>query len=383
MSKRLRDRLPLLAWAFALKTLLAALRAASSGKPVVWLSLSGGGTGSAADLRAVSVAPELERLGWRSVVLHPRLGPRARRLLLRLCRPDVVLLQQTRHPLNRPELYAPAPCVLDVDDADIINPAERERIGDIARRCAGVVAGSRHLARLFAPYNPARRVIWTGTYLHSPAHAQPNGARGAVLAWAPSDPFGYPAELAFVQRLAQGLATPGLELRVYGIRPERQQEMHALWQGKLPANVRLRLMAPMSYAAFVASLSEVAVGLQPVCEDHSYSLGKSFGKALAYLAADACIVASDNIDHPLFFRDRVNSRLLRNDAAAWAGACDALLAEPTLRAQWVAQARSDLLARLTTHQSAALLSELLQRTCRGQPWPRGLAAPPSSSPAHE
>lgn len=379
MSKQGLTRLPLVSWALSLKTLLSALQARLSGKPVVWLSLSGGGTGSAADLRAVSMAPALNRLGWASVVLHPRVGLSTRHWLLRLFRPDVVLLQQTRHPLNRPEIYAPVPCVLDVDDADIINPAETARIGEIAARCHGVVAGSRHLAGLFAAFNPARRVIWTGTYLHQPLASLSNGQRGGVLAWAPSDPFGYPTELAFVQHIAQGLRQPGLTLRIYGIKPERQAEMTALWLGKLPANVRLQLMPPMPYPAFVASLAEVAVGLQPVCEDHAYSLGKSFGKALAYLAADAAIVASNNIDHPLFFTDGVNARLLDNDAATWAEACNDLLARAEHRQALVKQARQDFLARLTTTRSAALLSELLHRTRQGQPWPRGVAAPTISA----
>ncbi|MET0518849.1 MAG: hypothetical protein ABW005_08450 [Burkholderiaceae bacterium] len=381
MSARKRLSDTPLSWAFTLQALAGALRAAASGRPVVWLSLSGGGAGSAADLRGRSLAPELARLGWSCVVLHPRLRLNARRLLLRWFRPDVVLLQQTRHPLNRPEIYAPVPCVLDADDADIINPAERERIGDIARRCHGVVAGSRHLAGLFGPYNHARRVIWTGTHLHSPVLVQPNGRRGAVLAWAPSDPFGYPSELAFVQQIGRQLRTPGLELRIYGIPPARQAEMQALWHGSLPADlrVRLRLMPPLPYPAFLASLSEVAVGLQPVCADHPYSLGKSFGKALAYLAADTAIIASDNIDHPLFFRDRVNSRLLGNEASAWAQACDELLAQPEQRQQLVGQARHDLLARLTTARSAALLSELLHQARQGLAWPRGLAPTPNSA----
>ena len=228
--------------------------------------------------------------------------------------------------------------------------------------------------RISIEQGTGRRVIWTGTYLHQPPASLPNGQRGAVLAWAPSDAFGYPAELAFVQHIAQRLQQADVTLRVYGIKPERQPEMAALWQGKVPGHVRLALMPPMPYADFVVSLAEVAVGLQPVCEDHAYSLGKSFGKALAYLAADAAIVASNNIDHPLFFKDRANSRLLANDAAAWADACDDLLGHADHRQALVNQARLDFLARLTTTRSAALLSELLHRTRRGQPWPRGLAA---------
>lgn len=349
------------------------LRAHGRSRPVVWISPSGGGVGSAADLRALAIGKALERLGWCCVALHPRLSLPARRALLRLFKPDAVLLQQTRHPLNRPEIYSPTPCVLDVDDADIINPAETDRIGDIAARCHGVVAGSRHLAGLFRAFNPAVRVIWTGTYIHSVALARPNAARGRVLAWAPSDPFGYPVELALVQALVARLSPAAdLEFRVYGVPPARHADMHRLWEGRL-SHVSLRLMAPMPYPDFVASLAEVAVGLQPVCEDHQYSLGKSFGKALAYLAADVVVVASNNIDHPLFFTDGVNGRLLLNEPFAWAQACDELLANSEVRKGLVAQARTDFMDRLTTSRSAELMSDLLHRARFGQVWPRGLA----------
>ncbi len=362
----------LITFGLTVQVFLRFVQGGASRRPILLVSLSGGGMGSAADLRAVSVARALEKFGWRTVMIHPRLGLRTRQLVVRLFAPAVVLLQQTRHPLNRPEIYAPVPCVLDVDDADIINTAETQRIGDIAARCYGVVAGSRYLAGLFQPFHPAVRVVWTGTYVQAVPGAKPNGLRGQVLAWAPSDPFGYPVELAFVQAMV-GRLSGDVEFRVYGVSPARQADMHALWHGRLGAHVHLRLIPPMPYKEFVASLAEVAVGLQPVCEDHAYSLGKSFGKALAYLAADVAVVASDNIDHPLFFHDGVNSRLLANDPAAWAQACDELLGQSDVRQRVVVQARKDFLARLTTEKSAELVGDLLRRAQLGLPWPRGLA----------
>lgn len=353
----------------------AMFRAQSRTHPILWISPSGGGVGSAADLRALAVGKKLEQLGWRCVTLHPQLGLHARRILLRLFTPDVVLLQQTRHSLNQPMLYAPVPCVLDVDDADIIHSTAGARIGGVAAQCYGVVAGSRHLAGLFRLYNPSVRVVWTGTYIHAVAGALPNVDRERILAWAPSDPFGYPVELALVQAMVRCLSpsVESVEFRVYGVLPARQADMRALWEGHVPSFVRLRLMPPMPYKEFVASLAEVAVGMQPVCEEHAYSLGKSFGKALAYLAADVAVLASNNIDHPLFFKEGVNGRLLPTEPLAWAQACDQLLDNPELRQGLVAQARKDFLARLTTDKSAELMSDLLCRARLGQAWPRGLA----------
>ena len=371
--RRVLQKLPFFSWILAGLHFWVMLRAHSHACPVVWISPSGGGVGSAADLRALAVGKTLGRFGWCCVTLHPRLGQQARRILLRLFKPDVVLLQQTRHPLNRPEIYFPVPSVLDVDDADIINPSETARIGDVAARCYGVVAGSRHLAGLFRAFNPAVRVIWTGTYIRSVSSARPNAERGRILAWAPSDPFGYPVELALMQMLVERLSpSTKVEFRVYGVSPARHDDMHKLWNGRLN-HVHLRLMPPMPYKEFVDSLAEVAVGLQPVCEDHEYSLGKSFGKALAYLAADVAVVASNNIDHPLFFEDGVNGRLLLNEPTVWAQACDQLLSRNQERQGLVLQARQDFLARLTTDKSAQLMSDLLHRARLGQAWPRGLA----------
>lgn len=337
---------------------------------VVLVSLSGAAPGSAGDLRGVAVGQALRTHGWHALTLPPRLGAGARRVLCHALRPDAVLLQQTRHPLNRPELYPGVPCVLDVDDADVINPAERDRIADVARRCHGVVAGSRYLARLFQAFNPHVRIIWTGTYCHHVPGATPSAQRPPVLAWAPSDPFGYPLEMAFVRDVAHAVPNHGpFEFWVYGVPEARQVEMQAYLSHGKPKHLTLRLMPPMPYQDFIASLSGVAVGLQPVCHDHEYSLGKSFGKALAYLAADVAVVASRNVDHPLFFKDGRNARVLDTSPGSWAQACGDLLSQAPHRAALVQQARGDFMNKLTTTRSAAMLAPLLDAAATGQPWP--------------
>ena len=118
-------------------------------------------------------------------------------------------------------------------------------------------------------------------------------------------------------------------------------------------------MPLMRYEQFVESLAEVAIGMQPICENNPYSMGKSFGKVLAYLAADVAVVASDNIDHPLFFENGRNGVLLPMAPEQWAAACKKLLEEPRYRDKLVTAARADFLTRLTTQKAAALLSHKL------------------------
>ncbi|TDM05554.1 MAG: hypothetical protein C4K60_12395 [Ideonella sp. MAG2] len=163
-------------------------------------------------------------------------------------------------------------------------------------------------------------------------------------------------------------------MRIYGVKPERYAEMMMYWDNLLPRNVSLKLMPFMGYVDFVRSLGEVAVGLQPVCDENAYSLGKSFGKVLSYLAADVCVVASNNIDHPLFFKHGSNAQLLENDPNKWGAACDDLLMSPQLRQRLVDAGRIDMNSRLTTARSAELIEPLLRLTKEGNPWPHGIAS---------
>lgn len=69
--------------------------------------------------------------------------------------------------------------------------------------------------------------------------------------------------------------------------------------------------------------------------ENPFSRGKSFGKLLAYLIADVAIVASNNVDHPLFFQDGVNGVLAPNDVDRWVEGTALLLQDlPSVRISW-------------------------------------------------
>ena len=156
---------------------------------------------AASNLRAWLVGPELERLGWRVVVVPAPLSLRQLRRIVWLERPDVILLQQTRHPLNQPHLYHPVPCVLDADDADILDTRHRERVAAAARSAAAVIGGSRFVAKCLGEFNENSHVLWTCTPRPALAPLTTPQNRGPIVAWAHASPLAYRAEADFVQRV--------------------------------------------------------------------------------------------------------------------------------------------------------------------------------------
>ena len=323
------------------------------------------GPGSGSDLRASALAPELRRLGWRTVVVPAQLELSQRLRIIRLERPNVILLQQSRHPFNRPRYYPDIPCVFDADDADILDPDCREAVIECCNDSVSVIAGSRFLADQFRPYNDRISVIWTTTYLGSSEPFPPNQSRAPIVAWATSNAIGYGPEAKFVREILISLSQKvSFTYYQYGVWDEQREEADRFLEPIRKCGVPVRTFTTMRYRELVDSLRSVAVGLQPIALEAPFSRGKSFGKILAYLAADVAVVASDNSDHPLFFRDRANGILAPNEVDSWVEAIMSLLRDPPLRERLVAQARRDFLTRLTTPVAAQLVSDVLKGAVR-------------------
>jgi hypothetical protein len=318
------------------------------------------GTGSAADLRATAIARELRRRGWRATIVPSQLELKQRLRIVRAERPDVIILQQSRHPLNRPRYYAGIPCVFDADDADILDPACRDAVIECCAESVAIVAGSRFLADEFRPYNPRVRVVWTCTYLQPSPQMVPSQFRLPSVAWATSDPVGYSHEAEFVREVILRLSRETqFTFLLYGVRADLRDAVEKYLVPIRRVGVPVKIFQPLGYKQFVRSLESVAVGLQPVALENPFSRGKSFGKLLAYLTADVAIVASRAVDHPLFFRDRVNGLLAPNDVDRWVKGATLLLQDPSQRSYMVANARADLKARLQMAVGAELVSDVL------------------------
>jgi hypothetical protein len=335
-------------------------RLGSRSQPVVFFFPGDLDTGSSGDLRAVALAHELRHLGWRAVIVPPRLNLASRREIIAREPAAILYLQQSRHPLNDPQLYPSHPSVFDADDADILG--EPERIGTIVRSSAHAIAGSEFLAEQFRLYSPDVTVIWTGTYITEvPPFTRP---APPIIAWAASNPFEYQEEAAFVLELWKTLAADGIPFAVMIYTNDTPRARQ--WLAPLdPFAVPIIIPPRMAYRQFVESLAGVAIGLQPVCTTFAFSRGKSFGKVLAYLAARVPVIASDAVDHSLFFRDGENG-ILVDTLPDWIAACKRLLNSAADSNRLASAAHADMLQRLTSKRAAELLAQVLTQVTAKQ-----------------
>lgn len=316
--------------------------------------------GSAGDLRGRAVGWELMKLGYRVTLVPPQLELSQRRRILRLERPDFILMQQTRHPLNVPSLYPDHRCILDVDDADILDPACSAEVIRCASSACGVVAGSRFIAQAFRPYVKRIQIIWTSCYLPPTPQSQRLPRRENLVSWPTSSVAGCSVEAELVRDVAIKLRERReFELRLYGMRGGKIEREYC--QSLQQANIPTQTFGWIEYPEFVRSLSEVTVAICPLCDSNPFSRGKSFGKVLACMAAPTPMVLSSAVDYPLFFSHGNNGMLVNGtDVGEWVDSVLSLLDSAKKRERICDQAASDYMARLTTAKAARLTDSFLR-----------------------
>lgn len=311
-------------------------------------------------LRAWLVAPELEALGWRVIVVPAVLDLKQRHRILALERPDIVLLQQTRHPLNQAHLYPGYRCLLDADDADYLDPRHQERIARCAAHCVAVIGGSRFVASCLGRHNPRAHVLWTCTPRPTRPPAIRPARRAPIVAWAHVAPLRYPHEAQFVQRvMSEVCARTRCTFWLFG---STEQEAAAWLKPIRDAGGNCAAIPLMSYSRYLEKVANAAVGLQPVSAANPFSQGKSFGKVLAYLSGQLAVVASNAVDHPLFFKNGVNGFVLPESVEQWADTIVALLEDAQMRDRVATAGWMDFQARLTTDVFAQRLDAILRST---------------------
>jgi len=319
----------------------------------------------ASNLRAWLIAPELEKLGWRAVVVPAPLSLRQRRWLLALEKPDVILLQQTRHLLNQPHLY-PYPCVLDQDDADYIDPIHHDRIVQCAEDAAAVIGGNRFVAYdCLGRHNPNAHVIWTCTPPRTRAPAIAPADRPPIVAWAHASPLGYKLEAEFVQAIMVELAKRAR--CIYWLFGTVEHEAADHFAPIRAAGVTCLAIESMAYEDYLAKVSEAAVGLQPAVANSIFSQGKSFGKILAYLSGEVAVVAANAVDHPVFFESWRNGVVADEVVEDWVEAIVKLLKDRTLRADIARAGYEDYCKRLTSEVFARRLDPILREAAKSKP----------------
>ena len=321
------------------------------------------GPEGAALLRIYRVANGLRDLGWRAVILPPRLTLIQRQRLLGRIAPDVVVMQGARHALNRPALYPGYCIVFDMDDADFhldhLAAPVRAAMADVA----GVLAGSRYIADwCLGAGAPAADVVWTGTPVTSDARI-PQEGRAPVVAWAQTRPMTYVREAAMVRDMMRALAArrPGITLRLYdrqpGDDPGFADSFHC-------AGLTVEWREKAKYSDYVRSFDDVAVGLAPLAWETPFSRGKSFGKVLAYLDRLVPVVASNGGEFTDFFDQRTG--ILASDSADWEVALERLLTRPALRQAMAVRAHAAFVERLSLPSVAQQTDSILRRYIKAQ-----------------
>lgn len=329
----------------------------TSGKRVAFFPSSG--REQSGLLRAYGIAEELEHLGWSTLVVPKHLSLVQRDRVLRLYKPDVVVLQTCRHPLNRIEHFGGFRVVLDLDDADFFDPDLTAVMEAMATGAAGVICGSRFIRDWANRFNENTCVVWTGTPISAgpwPDHRD----RQRIVTWAQSDPIGYDREFQFVRDVLLKCAAQvkgSFTLRLYGWHGD---EDHPYLRPLRKAGLGIELIGMLPYDDFLASLRDTAVGLSPLLSVTDFNKGKSFGKILGYLDAKVPVIASDEADNALFFRDE--SGVVSNDADVWVQTIRTLLDDPARRSALADAAYVDFTRRLSIPVAAARVGDFLDRT---------------------
>lgn len=309
-------------------------------------------------LRAYNIASELRKIGWQTIVLHPKMGFNQRTRILRLFKPDLVLVQGVRHHLNRATLLEQWPIVYDIDDAHFLLPDLAPEVMMLCSSARGVICGSRYIEDWVGQYNSRTNIIWTGTEItqtQAPDHAD----RPPIVTWAQLFPERdyHRAELNFIADVMVKVSQRrgGVDLRLYSWSGTR--DVPAL-ERMLNAGVDIEFMPKLDYGNFMMSLQDSAVGLAAITGETGYAQGKSFGKILGYLDAKVPVVCSDAGEHGRFFRPE--SGVVSNDPDVWVDAIDVLLDDPERRTKMSEAAHADFVQYLSLESAARQVDAFLR-----------------------
>ena len=313
------------------------------------------------NLRGWELGKSLRKLGWRVTVVPAQCELEQRLRIIKLEQPDVILIQKGRHPLNWPHHYGSIPLAFDLDDADFLDPKQADQLAACCTASRAVFAGSRYIADWCSRYSSNVTVVWTGGILSKRPPRRSSG-RSPILTWASSDAPGYPQDAELVREIVRRIArTTALEFWLYGVRPAWSPEFLNSFSS-LP--VPVRLIPYMSHDRLIDSMTQVAVGLNPIAVEGEFSRGKSFGKVLPYLAAQVAVVTSNQLEMPHFFRHGENGFLV-DSIDQWVACTQRLLTEPDLRQGMAERAFADFQSQLTTDSAARQVDKIL-RTVLGR-----------------
>ncbi|HEY9640983.1 MAG TPA: glycosyltransferase [Coleofasciculaceae cyanobacterium] len=322
--------------------------------------------GQSSGLRGYRIAEALRPLGWRSVVIPPQLDLSQRRRILQAEKPQILVLQSSRPVLNRPQLYPDQLCVYDLDDADFLDPKDevKQAVLSCAMGSQAAIAGSRYIADFLKQYCQQVEVIWTGSqplqYSQPPIKANP-----PIVCWACANPHAMHEEASLVRDIMMRISSH-LRCQFWLIGVQDQSKGQDFVQPIADRGIPCKVFPFMPYRKLLKTLEPVSIGLAPlVIEKSPFSAGKSFGKVLAYLNTYTAVVATDCVEHPLFFSSG-NNGILVSTLAEWVEAVEFLLSHPDQMRRMGAKARADYVARLSTQEAARRTDQLLRQLLKAR-----------------
>lgn len=317
------------------------------------------GRTGAARLRIYEIVENLRKAGRDVFILPWRFTLAQRRKWLASLAPDLVVMQGTRHPLNRPALYPGHEILLDLDDGDFHLPHLALSVCAAMGHVAGVMAGSAYIASWCRRAGaPQVDVVWTGAPVSRRARP-PQDQRPPVVAWAQTRPMSYRHEADLLRQVMGQVARarPGTVLRLYDRRPGDDP---GFADGFAAPGLRVEWQEQMGYERFLRSLDDVALGLAPLIPEDPFCRAKSFGKLLAYLDRHVPVVASDFGEPRTFFTPETGR--LCTGGADWVAAITGLLENGTMRQRLAEAGFEAFQHRLSTPVSADHVWAVIERS---------------------
>lgn len=326
-----------------------------SNKKIVFI-VDGKTPGFANDLRGYSLAKELNKTGWSSIVINNKMSIDKIRKILKLFNPEYVYFQKLRGENSDIRYFKNYKCILDVDDADFLDINLEEKFKENSKLAFACFAGSEYVESWLKKYNNNTYIIWTGA---KPLKNKKIRENKPVISWTCSDPFAYKTEAEFVKKII-------VELKkrkefIFYLIGVRDLEQGKKWLEEIEINSQNIKQFPfMNYQKLNKLLQRVDIGLAPLFpKENPYSSGKSFGKILAYLNNNSVVVASDCLEHQKFFNGE-NGFLCSDELNDWVLRLEKLIENRKELENITKKAKKDFIDKLSIKAAANKINNILK-----------------------
>jgi glycosyltransferase involved in cell wall biosynthesis len=245
-----------------------------------------------------------------------------------------------------PRHFPNAVNIVDFDDAHFLDPGLKDEIVEKCRQCDAAIGGSRFTEAWLKQHVDDTLLLWTCS-----PHTQfkvdlPASARERRVVWGTTSPLQAKMEADLVREVVHRCAAKAeFELLIVG--NGSQQEVDAFFGPELPGTIKITHKPLMDYDSYINCLSQCAVALAPLhVSGETFNAGKSFGKILAYIAAEVPVIASNVVDHAMFLEHGTNGFLVDN-VNQWSDHVVELLGSPETRDKLASNAKRDLQEKMS------------------------------------